>query len=384
MAAEWRVRMKTRGVKEIKSENKQAVYRYILTHEASTKQDIYMGLGLSLPTIKVCLEFLEENGLIYAADVVRNTGGRNATAYRVMDHGRFAAGVFLSPNHITALCVNLRGEVVCSRRVREKFDAHNDGYLRKVGDLTEQVIEESRLDKKTFLGVGIAVPSLVSADGEQMVFGLTRNYTNITRELLSRYIPYPTLMFHDSTVAGFAEVWVSSQIENAVYLNLNDTIGGSVIVGNHVYDGDNCRAGEIGHIIIRPKDGKRCYCGQIGCLDTCCSATVLSALTNGNIEDYFHLLDEQDPAAVRAWDAYTDDLALAIHNLRMICDSQIIIGGYIGANINGHMDELCAKVDALEIFGGVSRQYILPCRYKIESTAAGAALEMIEKFISRL
>lgn len=372
---------KTKDVREIKTENKIAVYEYILRHESSTKQELFAALGLSMPTIKLCLEYLQEMGLISASDIIHNTGGRNATAYRIVPDGRFAAGLFLSPNHITALCLDLSGKVLVSLRKRSVLAAHDDAYLKEIGDMTQEVIRMTKLPMKKFLGVGISVPSLVSADGEQMVHILNRNYRGITREMLSKYLPWKTRMYHDSYAAGFAEVWGTRNIRNAVYLNLNDSIGGSVLIDGRVFDGDDCRAGEIGHMIIHPKDGKRCYCGQYGCLDTCCNAAVLSSMTDGNLEAYFRLLSEGNEQAAALWETYTDDLALGIHNLRMISDSKIIIGGYVGAQIGPYLNSLYAKIDHLSIFGEPASSFVEACHYKRESTAAGAALGIVEEYI---
>ena len=189
---------------ETKSENKQAVYRYIQKKGAATRQELYAGLGLSLPTIKQSLEYLERAGLILPADVIRNTGGRNATAYRVKCNGHFAIGVFLSANHITAVCVDLSGAICAKKRIRITFDTHQDSYLRAIGSLVSDTVAESGIDDARIIGVGIAVPSLVSEDGESILFGMTHDFSGITREVLSKYISFPTRLFHDSFVAGFA------------------------------------------------------------------------------------------------------------------------------------------------------------------------------------
>lgn len=366
---------------ETKSENKQAVYRFIQMNDLATKQDIYMGLGLSLPTIKQSIEFLEMSGLISSADVVRNTGGRNAAAYSIVDSGRFAIGIFLSTNHIIVTCVDLSGNVIYKHRIRINLDVHDDNYLKQIAMLVEEGINNCGIDKSKFLGVGIAVPSLVSDDGENIIFGMTHDFAGITRSVLSKYISYPTKLFHDSFVAGFAEVWKRPKVVNAVYLNLNNSIGGSIIIDNKLYKGNNHRSGEIGHMIIYPKGGKLCYCGKHGCLDTLCNASVLDSHTNGNLQEFFRLLSLKDEKISTVWHKYVENLAIAVHNLRMLYDCEIILGGYVGSYMEHNMEGLWQKVDELNIFDKPASTYVMPCKYKIEATAAGAAIQMIERFI---
>lgn len=369
---------------ETKPENKRAIYRHILNYGPITKQGLYVGSCLSLPTIKQSLEFLIEKDLIDAADVVKNTGGRNAIAYKIKASGRMAMGISLTTNHITGVCVDLYGTVINMKRYRIPFDLHKDSYLKKIGEVVEELKSESPISDDRFLGVGIAIQSRVSENGENILYGMTHDFTGITREVLSHYIPYRTIMLHDASAAGFAEVWKNPNLHNAIYLNLNNSVGSCVIMNHTVYAGDNHLAGEIGHLMIEPQNGKKCYCGHYGCLDTVCNAGVLDSYCDGNLEQFFTLLKQKEPNAVNLWESYLNYLSIAIHNIRMLLDCPIIIGGYVGAHIEEYMNDLIKKVDRRTFFNTSAREYLLSCKYKNDATAAGAAIRLIDDFIESL
>ena len=375
---------KSRSTADIKAQNRQLIYHFVRDNEPVSKQDTVVRLELSLPTVTQNLQYLEKQNLLKKSKSKINTGGRSAAAYSYRKKAKMALGVYITGNHLTAVCVDLSGNVILSRRTRIKFDLNNDAYLRKIGELVEEIKEEAKLTDDRLLGVGVAVPSLVSDDGEQVIYGLTHNFTGKTRAEITRYIPYRTKMFHDSYVAGFAEVWSRRSVRNAVYINLNNTIGGSIIIDNHIYSGDNNRSGEIGHMIIHPASQTKCYCGQTGCLETVCNAGILDSHTDGNLAEFFRLLDSGTPAIMEVWDQYLENLALAIHNTRMLLDAPIILGGYVGAHMEEHMEELYAKVDQKDCFGDSSRDYVFPCKYKIEATAAGAALQLVDEFLKSI
>lgn len=99
--------------------------------------------------------------------------------------------------------------------------------MNRMVDLISAVKRETALPDDRFLGVGIAIPSLVSPDGETTVYGMSSNFTGVTRRFFSEYIPYPVKMYHDSETAGFAEIWRTTDRGNMIYLNLNSTIGSS-------------------------------------------------------------------------------------------------------------------------------------------------------------
>ena len=89
-------------------------------------------------------------------------------------------------------------------------------------------------------------------------------------------------------------------------------------------------------MIIVP-NGKKCYCGKRGCLDSYCSARTLKRGGEETLEQFFDDLKKGVPENKRIWDTYLEYLALAVANLRMAYDCDIILGGNIGGNMEGHM-----------------------------------------------
>lgn len=366
---------------EIRTKNRQLVYKFIRDNEPVTKQDIVVGMDLSLPTVIQILQQLEDSKLIDSSQTIKKTGGRFATAYTYVRNVKLAIGVSITKNHVNVVAVDLSGQVVEMTRERVTADLNSNKYLKLLGDLVEKVKLKANIYNENLLGVGIAVPSLVSDDGEQVIYGLTLNFTGITKDEISKYIPYQTYMFHDSYAAGFSEVWFEPNMQNAFYINLNDSVGGSIIIKNNIFSGDTNRSGEIGHITVVTENGKTCYCGKQGCFDTVCNSGNLDFYTNGNLKEFFDLLKSEDEKALMIWDKYLDYLSLAINNIRMLFDCSIILGGYVGSYIEDFMDELCSKIDARNMFRDRSKTYVLPCKYKVETTAAGAAIILIDDFI---
>lgn len=368
----------------VRAQNLKLLYQYIRRKGPVSKQDIHVDLSMSLPTVTQNLRFLSGQGLLTETKEDTKKGGRNAILYSHNTRGRLAVGVYLSGNHITAVCVDLSGVVIHAKRERIVFNLEDEHYLKRLGRLVDEVKSSSVTEDRQFLGVGIAVPSLVSEDGEQVIFGFTHNFTGKTRAEIARYIPYPNKIYHDSYVAGFAEVWLRPEIHNAVYFNLNNSIGGSIIMNKHVYSGDNNRSGEIGHLSVYPEAGRRCYCGKTGCFDTLCNASVLESHTGGELGRFFELLGKGDETIQNVWKDYLKNLANTIHNTRMLLDCSIILGGYVGAYMEDYMEELCQLIDQKNIFHDPASGYVFPCKYKIEATAAGAALSIISDFIGNI
>lgn len=167
-----------------------------------------------------------------------------------------------------------------------------------------------------------------------------------------------------------------------LFISLNNSVGGSIIVDNQIYAGQNHRSGEFGHMTIVP-GGHTCYCGQKGCMDAYCSAKILSDSTQGSISEFFRLLRTGHEPQTALWEEYLVYLVVAINNLRMLYDCDVILGGYAGAYMEeyiGTIQELLAGKNTFEADGS----YLRVCKYKLEATAVGAALELVSGFIDNI
>lgn len=369
---------------QIKAKNRQLIYRYIREHGSVSKQEIVVDLQLSLPTVTSKLDFLRKQGLIDTSGKIKNTGGRNATAFTYIKNARMAIGVDITAGHITAVAVNLSGDIVSMERRRMEFNLEDDAYLREIGEVVECVKKEAEIADENLLGVGISVQSLISDDGENITYGKALDFAKTKREEIAAYVPYKNRLIHDSYAAGYRETWTNKEFQNAFYISLSNSVGGSVIIDDAIYEGNTHKGGEIGHMAVVPKGGEICYCGKRGCFDTVCSARKLAGYTDGGLEGFFRRLEEGDGTAQGLWDEYLDYLAMAIHNVRMLFDGRVILGGYVGAHMGKYMEDICRRVDERNPFGDRAEDYLVECRYKVEASAAGAALFFIDGFLDNI
>ena len=77
--------------------------------------------------------------------------------------------------------------------------------------------------------------------------------------------------------------------QNAIYLSLNQTLGGAFCIGGNLFSGENQKAGEFGHMILVPQ-GRKCYCGKSGCADAYCAAGALVGESKDSVEQFMQLL----------------------------------------------------------------------------------------------
>ena len=364
----------------IKKRTRRALYEYVREQGMATKNDIAAALNISLPTVTKYLTHFMEAGLLEPRTKLSSGshGGRSPIAYACAANGRFAIGVDITRDRVRCIVVNLERDVLGGRRTRRAFE-RSESYFEFVGREVEATIIDAGIDRDRILGVGVAVPGLISETTGVVTYGRVIDNAGLSATDFRRHIPYETRLVHDSEAAGFAEFWSAQTVENAFYISLSKSVGGSVVVRNGMYRGDGEMAGEIGHMRIHD-NGLRCYCGRDGCMDPYANSEVLSRHTDGSVEAFFQRLAEGDADVTEAWDHYTSDLAIAIHNIRVMFGSTIILGGDVGAHCGPHIESLRAKVDGLSFLASSSASYLIPCSYTHHPIATGAALYLVDEF----
>ena len=130
-------------------------------------------------------------------------------------------------------------------------------------------------------------------------------------------------------------------------------------------------------------DGLLCYCKKAGCLDAYCAAKRLSDLTDKKLESFFSGLKEKKEDLVQAWEEYKKYLAIAINNIHMVLDCDIVLGGYVGSCLEPYMEEIRETVSKRNTFSE-DGSFVRVCNHKVGAAALGAALQVIELFVEQV
>lgn len=366
---------------EVKKSNRNRIFRYICKHDRVSNPDIAYELNISLPTVTQNTKDLIQEGLIREEGELQSTGGRRAKAVSVIGDCRLAAGLDITKNHISLLLTDMKGSLLNYRRIHYPF-CQADRYYQEVSQKLEQFLEESAADRGRILGIGISFPGIVDLKQNMVSYSHILGIESVPFSTVSRFFSYPCHFLNDANAGAYAEGICSETAERFFYLSLSNTVGGAVFGSRELVQGKNFRCGEVGHMTIVP-EGERCYCGKAGCLDAYCSAKRLADLTEGKLERFFDLLEEQDRAALEMWDRYTTYLAVAINNIHMVLDCDVILGGYVGSLLEPYIQDIRRKVEQRATFAE-DGAYIRTCNYKIEAAALGAAQKVIESFIEQV
>ncbi len=366
---------------EVKRNNRNNIFRYILANGTVSNPDISYNTKMSLPTVTQLTKELIEKGLVKETGELQSTGGRRAKALSVAADAKQAVGIDITKNHISIALVNLTGEILKYERIFQPYTSE-DSYYYELDKKLGCFLEESGTNIEKVLGIGISFPGIIDLNGQMVTDSHILGVKCLPFTSVSRFFSLPCYFMNDANAGAYAEGIHLEGLKRFFYLSLSNTVGGAVFSNGRLEQGKNFRCGEVGHMTIVP-DGKDCYCGKKGCLDAYCSAKRLSDIADGKLENFFIKLGQGDKEFTSIWDEYTTYLAIAINNIHMVLDCDIILGGYVGSYIESYIQNIYDKISERNTFADGS-SFVKVCNYKVGAAALGASLQVIETFIEQV
>lgn len=363
---------------DIKRQNLADTLREILSCENISLLDLTRKLSLSGTSVLQNVKNLTSLGLAREVGSYESTGGRKARAYAPIKDARLAIGLDLTRNHVGGVLINLGGGIDRFQRQRVKFSM-DAAYFENLGGIVKELASgvEDRV-----LGVGIALPGIVDNADKILRYSHVLDLRDVSTDIFSAHIPFGCQFINDANAAGLAEVNGEKNAGMLVYLSLSSSVGGAIIPDGAIYQGQDLRAGEFGHMTIVP-NGRQCYCGKLGCLDAYCASSHLAAMADGSLENFFAALAAGDAAKSQAWRECLYYLAIAVNNINMVMDCPVVVGGYLGAYLEEFGGDFLEILASRNTFGN-DTSWLRYCRYKKEAAAVGAALSHVNNFINSI
>jgi predicted NBD/HSP70 family sugar kinase len=127
-------------------------------------------------------------------------------------------------------------------------------------------------------------------------------------------------------------------LQNLVYLHGDVGVGGGIIVGGRLLDGDGGYGCEVGHMMINPYDGRPCLCGSRGCFEAEVGERALlqnagrpdSEFGSDAVRAVIDDADRGDPAAQDSVRRIGDWLGIGVANvINLFNPGMVIFGGML-------------------------------------------------------
>lgn len=179
------------------------------------------------------------------------------------------------------------GQIFGSRRLEAVSKNGLKPRLEMIADVIDELLIESVITEGSFGGVFLAFPGIVDIRNKCVV-STNAKYDDAPSVDLQRWClehwNVPFAIDNDARAATVGE-WqfgVACGKENVVMMTIGTGIGTGVILEGRVLYGQRYRAGSLGgHLIVNYK-GRRCTCGNIGCVEAHASSFFLPQIIRDN------------------------------------------------------------------------------------------------------
>lgn len=196
---------------------------------------------------------------------------------------KFIVGIDLGGTNIAAGAMPTDGtREIAMRMVPTMAQEGADAVVGRIAALVEAVIEQTQretgAERTDFLGVGIGSPGPLDRARGVVIVTPNLGWRDFPlRDEVANRVSLPATLDNDANCATLGEWWCGAAKggRNVVGLTIGTGIGGGLILDGRLYHGASDAAGEIGHTTIDPT-GRRCKCGNYGCLEAYTSGPAIA------------------------------------------------------------------------------------------------------------
>ena len=287
-------------------------------------------------------------------------------------------GIDLGGTKIEAILLSSANKVVERTRIPTN---QRDGYeaiIERIINLTKKV----RSKAKQECSIGICTPGALD-----METGILKNSNTVCligkpiKTDLENALNCSVKIDNDANCFAMAEALLGAGKNYAVVFGviIGTGVGGGLILNRRIHHGRLFIAGEWGHQILHP-NGRKCYCGKMGCVETYLSGPSLEKYwveLGGkplSLEEIIESFEHNPNVEYLKWrKEYLANFGMALSNVINILDPDAVILGGGVSNISFLYDEGIAAVRE-NIFSNKDATPILPNKLGDSSGVFGAAL----------
>jgi glucokinase len=209
----------------------------------------------------------------------------------MIDSKRWIVGVDLGGTNIVVGLLPIEGGDVLGLRVMPTESARGakfvvDRIVEMVEGAIADVLGEHGGTRDQLAGVGIGSPGPLDRKAGVVINTPNLGWRNFPlRDLIGNALNLPATLDNDANCATYGEWWLGAgkHVDTLVGLTLGTGIGGGIVLGGQIYHGISDVAGEIGHMTI-DSTGRRCKCGNYGCLEAYASGPAIALRAVEGIE----------------------------------------------------------------------------------------------------
>ncbi|MER5418412.1 ROK family transcriptional regulator [Streptosporangium roseum] len=346
---------------EIRRHNAGTLLRHVHLGGPVSRTALAERMRLNRSTIMALTAELTAAGLV-REELPADTGraGRPSLVVRPESDRVYVLAFDVAVDRLVAARVTLGGIMLDRREaVRPRAGADLDRVVEVLARFGRQLHRAAPPDS-VCVGVGASYCGMIRPGDGMVRFGPDMGWVDqaFGSELGRRLgLGLPVSVGNEAHLGALAEQQrgAGAGFQNLIYLHGDVGVGGGIIVGGKLLDGDSGYACELGHMVVNPHNGRPCGCGSHGCLEAEVGERALLDAAHRPAElsgrDAVRAVvsdaDRGDPTARDALHHVGDWLGIGVANLINLFNPGIVIfGGMLREMYPGAAAQVRARIAA--------------------------------------
>lgn len=276
--------------KNLKQNNSRAVFELLRRGDKMTVAEIADKIRLSKTTIKKIFDALLADGLISMIGKGDSTdeGGKKPELYGLNPDFGYTIGIHVTPDEVLTVTTDLRAEITRRTVAPVTIEKSLDGLIERFATTIEESMREKAATGQKLLGVVLVLTGLVDSENGISIHSFFypdwgRNAPIVDRLRTRLGAEFDAPIFIDNTnryqAIAESEKGLAGACRNFIIIDaLPEGLGSGVVLDGKILHGRQSISGEIGHMMLDPRDGFPCVCGNNGCFEAMVSARRIIAL----------------------------------------------------------------------------------------------------------
>jgi predicted NBD/HSP70 family sugar kinase len=263
--------------------SEREVLAAIQCHGPLSRAEIARQTGISEPTVTRTVAGLLKAGLVEEGDARQASLGRPGRVLRLATKTVSVLGAVVGAKRCELVSAGLDGQIHAE-------EVRTFATPTRYGDLVNRFVHFARqlMEERTtqMLGLGISMPGLLNRREKRTVFSPNLRQTDgqCLGEDLRQRLGLETAILQESHALCLAErlYGAARDVDDFAMLDISEGLGVGVVHHGHILEGHSGLGGELGHLTVEIH-GKRCGCGNSGCLETVATDTALAAAVSARV-----------------------------------------------------------------------------------------------------
>ena len=250
-------------------------------------------------------------------------------------------GIDLGGTKIEGILVDEKFSPIERKRIETHQENGYDSIVKSITSLVNELKSKTNVDTS----VGVCTPGISDTNSGLIKNSNTQCLIGMPLKTdLEKKLGYKIFMENDANCFALAESSLGAgKGYNVVFgVILGTGVGGGIVINGSLHKGRTNIAGEWGHHTLHP-NGRRCYCGKQGCVETYISGPALEndwSVLTGKKESLQTIAQNHSDEKKEEWKRnFLENFGIGIANIIDILDPDAIILGGGVSNIPFLYDE---------------------------------------------